>query len=178
MPFFTYTDKELHYLSCRDPALKSIIDRYGRIERETNPDLFSALVDSIIGQQISTKAHMTIRGRIIELLGEITPQTINGCSEDKLQKTGITFKKAGYIKGISAAVASGSLDLLSLTAKSDDEIKKELTVLPGIGVWTAEMLMIFSMNRMNILSLKDLAIVRGLTRIYNLETINKDTRRC
>jgi DNA-3-methyladenine glycosylase II len=93
MDIFNYGDVEVTHLKKRDKALGAAIDTIGQIQRKVNSDLFSALVNSIVGQQISTKAHITIWERMKGGLVEITPQTILACTEAELQSFGISFKK-------------------------------------------------------------------------------------
>ena len=95
---FIYGETEVSYLKKRDKRLAEVMEKVGLIEREVIPDLFAALVNSIIGQQISTKAHKTIWKKMITTLGEITPQVIDSLSDKELQHFGITFKKVAYIK--------------------------------------------------------------------------------
>lgn len=94
---FVYDETEVSYLKKRDKRLAEVIEKVGPIEREVIPDLFAALVNSIIGQQISTKAHKTIWDKMVVALGEITPHGIGRLSDEELQRFGITFKKAAYI---------------------------------------------------------------------------------
>lgn len=138
-----------------------------------NPNLFSALVNSIVGQQISTKAWATIWERMKTGFGEISPQSVVACSEDELQSYGITFKKAEYIRGAAEKVLNGSLNIDALQTKSDHEVCRELSQLDDIGVWTAEMLMLFSMQRLDILSYGDLAILRGMRMLYHHRKISR-----
>jgi len=170
---FSYGEEEINYLKKKDKTLAVAIETIGHINREVTPDLFSALVNSIVGQQISTKAHATIWARMQNGLGEITPQTILDCPDDKLQSYGISFKKAAYIKGAAARVADGTLDIDALNQKSDAEICAKLIQIDGVGAWTAEMLMLFSLQRQNILSFGDLAILRGMRMLYHHRAISK-----
>jgi DNA-3-methyladenine glycosylase II len=167
LSIFVYGEKEIAHLKDRDKLLGSAIEEIGLIEREVHSDLFAALVNSVVGQQISTKAQQTIWGRMRAGLGMVTPEAILACPEAKLQSYGITFKKAAYIHGIAKSVLDGTLDISALRAKSDDEVCEALVRLPGIGVWTAEMLMLFSMQRPDILSYGDLAILRGMRMLYH-----------
>ena len=164
--FFTYGENEIEYLKKCCKTLGAAMYKIGPYQREINPDLFSALIFSIIGQQISTKAHATVWERMQNGLGEITSQSILACSEAEIQSYGITFKKAGYIRGVAERVADGRLDIDSFHSKTDEEVCEELVKLPGVGVWTAEMLMLFSMQRPDIFSYGDLAIHRGLRMLY------------
>ena len=172
MQFFDYRDAETNYLRKRDKTLGAAIDTIGTVRREVNSDLFSALVNSIVGQQISTKAQATIWSRMKSGLGIITPKTVLVCTEAGLQSFGVTFKKASYIRGVAERVMDGRLDINTLQLKSDEEVCKELTAIGGIGLWTAEMLMLFSMQRPDILSYGDLAIQRGMRMLYHHRNID------
>jgi len=174
MATFDYGDAETSYLKKRDKTLGAAIDAIGPIQREIHTDLFSALVSSIVGQQISSKAQRTIWARMKGGLGAITPQTVLACAEADLQSYGISFKKASYIRGIAERVMDGRLDIDALHAKSDTEVCRELVQIGGVGIWTAEMLMLFSMQRRDILSYGDLAILRGMRMLYRHREITRE----
>ena len=163
--FFQYGETEIAYLKQADKRLAEVIDRIGKVERRVIPDLFAALVHSIVGQQISTKAHETIWRRIENALGKVTPEAIDRLPMEELQGFGITFKKAAYIRNATRKVMDGTFDIQALYTMSDDEVCARLSELDGIGVWSAEMLMLFSMQRPDILSFGDLAIQRGLRMV-------------
>ncbi|MCL2860950.1 MAG: DNA-3-methyladenine glycosylase [Firmicutes bacterium] len=171
--YFQYGAVEIKHLKSKCSKLAAVIEEVGCISRAVIPDLFVALVRNIVGQQISTKAADTISSRIESLAQLITPENIAALTIDDLQKCGMSFRKASYILDIANAVLSGELDLDELHKLSDDEVGKRLNSLKGLGIWTAEMLMIFSMGRSNILSFGDLAIHRGLRMIYGLEKVDK-----
>ena len=152
------------YLAKKDKRLCEIIERRGKITREVQPDIFVGIVESIVGQQISTKAQQTICKRIQNQIGQITPETI--CNTD-LQALGISGRKSAYIKNIANEIIDNRLDINSLHNLSDSKIIERLTTLKGIGGWTAEMLRIFSLQRPDILSYSDLAIQRGLRMLYH-----------
>lgn len=172
--YFQYGEEETAYLAARDPKLAEVIEAVGHIDREVFPELYPALVHSIAGQQISTKAHKTIWKRISDALGDVTPEAIAALSDDELQQFGLTFRKVGYIKGVAERVLSGALDLDELAKLPDDEVCRQLSALPGIGVWTAEMLMTFSMQRPNVVSWGDLAILRGMRMVYHHRRITPE----
>lgn len=174
MPIFEYGSAELDYLRKNDKKLRAAIDQIGFIEREVIPDLFTALVNSIISQQISAKAAATIWNRLLIKLGEMNPVNISMASVTDIQSCGITIRKAAYIKGIGDAVVHGSLDLSSFHQLSDEEVIKQLSALNGVGKWTAEMLLIFSMQRPDVVSWGDLAIQRGMMKLYGLNSLSKD----
>ena len=107
--YFNYGQKEIEYLKGKDKKLAEAIDKIGIIKREVIPDLFSALINSIVGQQISTKAHRTIYKRIKTGLGKVTPSTISACTADGLQGFGLTFRKVGYMQAVAQKVLNGEL---------------------------------------------------------------------
>jgi 3-methyladenine DNA glycosylase/8-oxoguanine DNA glycosylase len=169
--YFEYGEKEVQWLRFRDPVLGEAMDKIGHIDRQVMSDLFTALVNVIVGQQISAKAQATIWTRMQERLGEITPENIEAISTEELQTCGISMRKASYIKDAAGSVLDGSLNLETLRTLPDEEVCKRLSQIKGIGVWTAEMLMTFSMQRPNVMSFGDLAILRGLRMLHNHRTI-------
>ncbi len=171
---FVYGEKEISHLTRNDPVLWRAIESIGPIRREVIPDLFEALVSFILGQQISVKAYQTIRGRMQSQLGSITPDTISLLSVEDIQALGTTFRKAAYVKNAAEKVQSGDLDLISLKSKSDEEVCAALSALSGVGVWTAQMLMLLSMQRPDIISFGDLAIRRGLCVLYGQKSIDRE----
>ncbi len=170
-PYFIYGEPEVGRLASRDSALGAVMAEIGPLRRPVIPDLFMALVNSIVGQQISTKAQTTIWNRMRERFTPLTPETIGAVAAEELQTCGISMRKALYIKEIADTVRFGDLDLDALRTMSDADVCACLSGLKGIGVWTAEMLMIFSMQRMDILSWGDLAVQRGLRMLYRHRTI-------
>lgn len=172
--YFPYGDKELAYLKSKDKRLAEAIDKLGVLKRKIIPDLFSALVHSIIGQQISTKAHETIWKRVNASLGEITPKTILSLSTNDLQSLGISLKKVDYIQDAAKKIETGIFDINSLRKLNDEEVCNKLSELNGIGKWTAEMLMLHSLMRPNVLSFGDLGIQRGMRMLYHHRKITKE----
>lgn len=171
---FQYGEKEINTLKKRDKRLATLIERMGKIKRSLTPDLFTALVKNIIEQQISVTAAITVNQRLLNLCeGVYTPERIAKLSEQEIQQCGMTMRKAGYIIGIADAVISGRLDLNEIPNMSDKEVINTLIQLKGIGIWTAEMLLISSLNRPDILSWGDLAIQRGMMRLYRHKTLDK-----
>lgn len=166
MPVFIYGTNEIEYLQKRDPVLGAAMERIGPLEREVLPDLFTALVNSIVAQQISGKALETVWGRLQKLVGEVNATNVHACAEGALQQCGMTFRKAANIKNLAALVMERELDLAALQALSDEDVCRELVKLNGVGQWTAEMLLIFSLERPNVLSYGDLGILRGLRMLY------------
>ena len=168
MPVFSYGQTELSHLKRKDKKMARIIEQIGPIERAVNPDLFSALIHSIVAQQIATKAAATVWNRLLERCGEITPQCLYAMDVAEIQRCGLSMRKARYIHGASRSVALQELKLDEFPALPDADIIARLSGLEGIGVWTAEMLLIFSLQRPNIVSWGDLAIRRGMMALYGL----------
>lgn len=170
---FAYGQTETDYLTARDPVLGQAIRRIGPIEREVIPNLFTALVNSIAGQQISGKALATVWARLCDRLGEVTPETVLAAGEDGLRGCGLSGRKAGYMLAAARAVQDGTLPIHSLVDKSDVEVIKTLTALPGVGRWTAEMLLIFSLERPDVLAFDDFGIRKGMCRLYGLDELTR-----
>ena len=173
MKIFQYGQAEIDYLTRRDRKLGRAIGHIGMIERQVMPDLFKALVHSVVAQQISSKAAATVWGRLCGNLLDITPRKVASTDVSDIQKCGLSMRKAKYIKGIGDAAIRGDLDLLELGEMPDDGVIEKLSSLPGIGVWTAEMLLIFSLCRPDVVSWGDLAIRRGMMNLYGLNQISK-----
>lgn len=174
MQFFEYGDNEIEYLKKKDKKLGALIDKIGFIEREITPDPFEALISSVVGQQISSKAAKTVWDRLSLLCPNITPDRINEMDLLTIQSCGMSSKKAGYIKGIAHSAVIGEVDFDTLHLMPDGEIINKLSSLHGVGVWTVEMLLIFSLNRLDIVSYKDLAICRGMMKLYGLKELSKE----
>lgn len=173
MDYFIYSDDELGYLKSRDNVLKDIIESIGLIKRSVNKDPFQSLISSVISQQISTKAAVTVKERLYNLTDGLNITKLNDINIEELKQCGMSYRKAEYIKGIIDSKLENKINFDSLEYMSDEEIIKLLTNLRGVGKWTVEMLLIFSLNRKNILSYDDLGIRRGIIKAYNLESIDK-----
>ena len=172
--YFEYGDEATGYLKARDPKLGAAIDAIGHVQRELEENgLFSGIVHCIIGQQISSAAQKTVWKRMQANLGEVTPATVCAASLDELQACGITFTKAGYIKAIAERIDAGEFDLDAVERLSDAEAIAALSSLPGIGTWTAEMLLLFNLGRPDILSFGDLAIQRGMRMVYHHRKVTR-----
>ena len=172
--YFAYGTTETDYLSGKDKRLASVIERVGPIRREVRPDLFDALMHAIVGQQIATKAQQTVWNRLVQALGEVTPASVDRMEADALQRLGLSFRKVGYMKGAARKALLGELDIEALRHMADACVSVALCQLEGVGVWTAEMLMLFSLQRPDIFSFGDLAIHRGLRMVYRHKVVNRE----
>lgn len=171
--YFAYGETELSYLWQKDKRLGAVIDRVGHVQRAVDTDLFSSVVHHIIGQQISTKAQATIWQRLQDALGEVNAETIRAAGVPMLQSLGMTFRKAEYMTDFAEKVAAGQFDLDAVAHMSDADAIRELSALKGIGVWTAEMILLFCLQRPDIFSYDDLAIRRGLRMVYHHRKVDR-----
>ena len=171
--YFEYGDKEISYLREKDKKLAEVIDRLGFIKREIDTDFFSSVIHHIIGQQVSTKAQATIWKRMVDSFGTVDAEKILSAGILQLQSFGMTFRKAEYITDFAKKVHDGAFDLQAVSKMPDEEAIKALSSLKGIGVWTAEMILLFCLQRPDILSFDDLAIQMGLRMVYHHRKIDR-----
>jgi DNA-3-methyladenine glycosylase II len=160
--------------------LRAIIDRIGPCRLEPRPDRFGALVRSIIGQQISSKAAMSIHQRLVEIGGQPhQPRRLIELGEESLRSVGLSSAKARYVLNLAEAVSSGQVPLDEIDDSWDEPaIVETLTSVKGIGVWTAEMFMIFVLNRPDVLPVSDLGIRAGLKDRHALAELPKPGECC
>ena len=135
--------------------------------------MFSSVVHHIIGQQISTKAQATIWQRMRTAFGVVDARSIANASIEELQSFGMTFRKAEYIQDFARKAERGEFDLNAVENMPYEQAIKELAALKGIGVWTAEMILVFCLQRPDVFSYGDLAILRGLRMLYHHRKIDK-----
>ncbi len=158
------------YLSEVDPVMRATIERVGPCTLEPDPDIFSALVDAIISQQISVRAADAIMARVRAALpvGKVTPEALLPFDFDRLRTLGLSTPKARYILNLVEQVCSGQLQLEVLSELDDEEIIRQLIAVKGIGRWTAEMCLIFTFGRTDVLPVDDLGFLEGIRVAYQL----------
>ena len=191
---FTYTAKELDCLKAKDKRLAKAIEKIGTITREGERDIFASVIHHIIAQQISTKAQASIWARFCALFGGMQngktseeekakstdsqskqkAQALLAIDIDKIRACGISSRKAQYILDFAHKVQSGEFDIEAVAKMSDEKAIESLIKLRGIGVWTAEMILLFCLQRKDILSYDDLALQRGLKMLYALKCEGKN----
>lgn len=162
-------DKALAHLS-EDPVMKRLIDTLTPREWVVERNLFLDLIGSIIGQQLSVKASDTIEKRFLGLFKNKEPvaEDILGVDDETLRGIGISYSKIKYIKGICQAVIDGNIDFEDLRGKEDEVIIEQLIELKGVGRWTAEMFLMFSLGRPDVFSMGDLGLRNAVSRLYNV----------
>jgi DNA-3-methyladenine glycosylase II len=161
-------------LSRRDPVMKALMRRHGPcgLGHAQHDDPFQALVHAIISQQLSSKAAATIERRFDALFdGRLTPDAVAVQPDERLRGVGLSSQKLRYIRDLCTHVCNGSLRLDALDALADDDVVAALTQVKGIGRWTAEMFLIFRLQRPDVLPVGDLGIVNAVTRAYGLRKV-------
>ena len=157
----------------RDPILGAIVKRHGACGLgavRDRFDHFSMLVRAIVFQQLSTKAATTIHNRLLECMpgGKPAPECLAAVTDEQFRTAGISRQKAAYLRDLGEKVSSGDLPLDALDAMTDDEVIEALTRVKGIGRWTAEMFLIFRLQRPDVLPVGDLGIVNAIQKAYRL----------
>ncbi|MFN0199066.1 MAG: DNA-3-methyladenine glycosylase family protein [Planctomycetaceae bacterium] len=153
-----------------DPVLKEQIKLVGPFELKLQRNRFDVLVRSIISQQISTAAARSIRQRLMTRIAphKVTPEVLMTLSADDLRSVGISPQKAGYLQDLVRQVSTGTVRLHRLARMDDEAVIEELIRVKGIGRWTAEMFLIFSLGRLDVLPVQDLGIRSAMMRLYGL----------
>jgi len=169
-PFDNVVATATAYLSDIDPIMRATIERIGQCTLQPDPNVFSALVDAIISQQISVKAADAIMARVRAALpqGQVTPENLLQLDFDALRLLGLSTPKAHYIRNLLEHISSGQIQLEHLSELGDEEIISQLTAVKGIGRWTAEMCLIFTLGRPDVLPVDDLGFVEGVRVAYAL----------
>ena len=170
--YFPYDEKETDELVDACPEFSELVKKKGHIYRPLLPDVFTALVNNIVGQQISMKALSTVWDRLIKKT-VITPVALISMTDSSYSKIGISGRKASYIRTLSEQVQNHAIDLDGLKLEPDDRVSETLCSIKGIGEWTAEMVMIFAMARPDVFSSKDLGLNRAVAKIMNREHVTE-----
>lgn len=158
------------HLSSIDPIMRTTIEQVGPCTLQPDPDIFNALVDAIISQQISVKAADAIMARVRAVLpdGKVTPENLAPFDFERLRTLGLSTPKARYVLNLLEHIHSGQLQLELLEKLEDEEIITQLTAVKGIGRWTAEMCLIFTFGRPDVLPVDDLGFLEGVRAAYQL----------
>lgn len=163
---FPFIDKVEH-LRESDSRMAQLIERFGYIERNTHRPLFEALVESIVSQQVaSASAERTMRKIAGAVGGSVVPATIASLGREGLRKCGVAARKAEWIVSAAERFETGGFGEEELRELSNEEVVDRLTSLGGVGRWTAEMLLMFSLGREDVLPTGDLGIRKALTVLY------------
>jgi DNA-3-methyladenine glycosylase II len=170
VPFLEVIQTATAYLHDIDPVMGRVIEEVGPCTLTPQSDIFEALVDAIISQQISVKAADAIMGRLRAATpgGLVTPEALFPFEHEALRAVGLSTPKARYVRNLLDHIGSGELDLTLLPEMEDEEIITKLVAVKGIGRWTAEMILIFALGRPDVLPVDDLGFVEGIRTAYSL----------
>jgi DNA-3-methyladenine glycosylase II len=174
-------------LAAADPTMAALIERLGEIDLETRlrrrseerpADAYGALLRAIVGQQLSTKAARTIYGRILDLFEGSTPapEQLLEADEADLRGAGLSGRKVEYVRDLASHVLAGELELDRLDDLSDEEAIEEIVAVRGLGIWTAEMFLLFHLERPDVLSGGDLGIRKAVQVEYGLDQMPTPAR--
>lgn len=165
--------KILEHFKKNDPVLYSIasktrLEKY--IKKEKTENYFLKLCREIIGQQLSGRVAEVIFGRFRKLYkNKVTPRSVLKTEHEKLRSIGMSNAKAKYVKNLAAAVVERKLQIDALDKLPDDEVKKQLVQVKGIGPWTAEMFLMFTLGRPDVFSHGDLGLKKALKKLYGFK---------
>jgi len=167
-------ERARRHLMRRDPRLAALIKRVGRCaladSRTRAP--FAALVRAILAQQLSGKAAATIHGRVVDLVGGIeglTPAGLLAADPTALRGVGVSRPKISYLRDLAERVSDGRLDLHALENLTDEEVIVAITAVKGLGRWSAEMFLMFRLNRPDVFPVADLGIVKGVQKLMGMK---------
>ncbi len=159
--------KALNHLKKSDPVLRAIIQRVGPFRMQYGPPEFHSLAEAIVYQQLNGKAAETIFNRFAALAGEpLTPAGILKLSDEQMRGVGLSRQKSSYLKDLAEKTATGAIDFAHFPDLPDEEVIRQLTQVKGIGVWTAQMFLIFSLKRENVLPTGDFGIRMAFHKHY------------
>ena len=166
--------KAIAHLKKTDPVMRAIIERVGPFRMEFGPPEFHSLAEAIVYQQLNGKAAVTIFKRFAALAGEpLTPEGILKLTDEQMRSAGLSKQKSAYLKDLAAKTGAGLLDFSKLDELSDAEVIEHLTQVKGIGVWTAQMFLMFTLKRENVLPTGDYGVQAAIKKYYNKRKLPK-----
>ncbi|MGH2800548.1 MAG: DNA-3-methyladenine glycosylase family protein [Thermoleophilaceae bacterium] len=166
-------------LAGSDPVMAGLVSELGRLSFETRlrgrprPDSYGMLLRSIVGQQVSAKAAAKIHDRVLELFGgrAPTPAELLAVEPGQLRGAGLSGRKVEYVRDLARQIESGELELERLAELSDEEVIAEISAVRGLGVWSAQMFLMFALERPDVLPTGDLGIRRAVQVAYGLDEL-------
>jgi DNA-3-methyladenine glycosylase II len=166
--------KVINHLKKSDPVLRAIIERVGPCRMEFGPPEFHSLAESILYQQLNGKAAATIFARFVALAGDPpTPEGILKLSDAQLRSVGLSKQKSAYLKDLSEKTKAGLLDFARLGDLPDEEVIAHLTQVKGVGVWTAQMFLMFTLKRPDVLPTGDYGVQAAMKKHYKKRKMPK-----
>src|ERR1700682_5344955 len=166
--------KAVLHLKKYDPVWRALVERVGPCRIEHREPSFDMLGRSIVYQQLSGKVAAVIFGRLMDAVkGELTPRRVLRLPHERMRALGLSNQKATYIRDLAERTKSGEVDFAALPAMSDEQVIESLTRVKGIGVWTAQMFLIFGLKRLDVLPVGDLGVRAAIKRAYGLADLPK-----
>jgi DNA-3-methyladenine glycosylase II len=166
--------KALVHLKKCDPVLAGIIERIGPYRVEYSEPTFHSLAEAIVYQQLNGKAAVTIFKRFTDLAGNpVTPQGILKLSEEQMRAAGLSKQKLSYLRDLAAKAQAGIVDFARLPDLSDEEVIEHLTQIKGVGMWTAQMFLMFALRRPNVLPTGDYGVQMAIRKLYKKRKLPK-----
>lgn len=159
----------MRYLAAVDVDVANALVAYGPPPPRLRPEGFETFLSIIISQQISTKVARAIMGRVVDLLPEVSADALMATEDIALREAGLSYRKIEYAKSLAVAIQSGHFDVSGLKTKSDEKAITEITALRGFGRWSAEIYLMFSLQRKDIFPADDLALLVSLGRLKQLK---------
>jgi DNA-3-methyladenine glycosylase II len=162
----------------KDKKLKAVIEKQGAVTYNTHSDLYTSLLSSIVSQQLSVKAADTIWNRFIDIFPgrDPLPKLVLKKTPEQLREVGLSFQKAGYLQNIARFALDHGFDHAVLKKMDDDELVEHFTQIKGVGKWTVQMLLMFTMGRMDVFPEDDLGIQMGIKKIYGIDSEKKQLK--
>lgn len=168
--------KAIQHLSDRDPVLRAVIESVGPFRMTYREPTFESLVRSIVFQQLSGKAAGTIYGRLEAACSVVTPESILARTVEELRSLGLSGQKTSYVRDLAEKTQSGAIRFQDLPALDDAGVIQHLTQVKGVGVWSAQMFLMFALRRPDVLPTGDLGIRVGMQRAYRMRQPPKPDR--
>ena len=159
-----------------DPTMANLIQTGKSIDQEAHEDIYLSLLGSIISQQLSTKVARVIRNRFLDLFpgGYPQPEVVLAQTDETLRGVGLSFQKSGYIRNVASFALAGNLDYILIGQMDDEALIKHLIQIKGVGRWTAEMILMFTLIRPDVFPVDDLGIQNAMKKLYHLTQTGKE----
>jgi DNA-3-methyladenine glycosylase II len=166
--------KAINHLKKSDPVMRGIIERVGPCRMEFGEPVFHSLAEAIVYQQLNGKAAVTIFNRFAALAGDpVVPEGIAKLTDEQLRSAGLSKQKSSYLRDMAERAIRGELNFTRLPEMTDEEVIKHLTQVKGVGVWTAQMFLMFTLKRPNVLPTGDFGIQMAIKKHYNKRKMPK-----
>ncbi|MGH9533023.1 MAG: DNA-3-methyladenine glycosylase family protein [Terriglobales bacterium] len=166
--------RAIHHLKTADLVMAGLIERVGNGRMAVRPPTFETLARAIVFQQLNWKAAIKIYERLVEAAGgEVTPDSILKLTPQRMRKCGLSRQKLSYIRDLAAKTRSGEVQFASLPSQSDEEVIAHLTRVKGIGVWSAQMFLMFALKRRDVLPTTDYGILSAVRKAYGIKKLPK-----